>query len=337
MHQIVHELGHSLGLKHEQKRVDRDAFVNFICANLIDYAAYGTLSGTCCPGDSSKCCGQGGCAQGKATQFSTDATLDSSGPYDLISLMHYNRFDFGAPDGMGGRLLVLAGAPLYVANDFYPSVLDVARVCKLYSAQCAITGYCGDLTVSSLEECDDGNREDGDGCTRACKRERCGDGIIQGAEECDDGNTLNNDGCSSTCYFEVCGDGVVQIGEQCDDGNLIDGDGCSSTCNVERCGDGIIQGREECDDGNTNNDDGCSAACQIEKCRDGVIQGSEQCDDSNLIDGDGCSSTCLVENCGDGIVQPHEDCDDGNTVNGDGCSANCKIEKCGDGILQRSL
>ncbi len=62
----------------------------------------------------------------------------------------------------------------------------------------------------------------------------CGNGFVESGEECDDGNTDDGDGCSSTCEIEstgpVCGNGIVETGEECDDGNLINGDGCSATC-----------------------------------------------------------------------------------------------------------
>jgi len=80
----------------------------------------------------------------------------------------------------------------------------------------------------------------------------CGDGVVEGDEECDDGNRVNGDGCNVqvcedpvpgfesyyVCYFCVtgpvgCGDGDLDGGEQCDDGNLFIGDGCSSTCTTE--------------------------------------------------------------------------------------------------------
>ncbi|KAB5516964.1 hypothetical protein GE09DRAFT_1159089 [Coniochaeta sp. 2T2.1] len=290
LHAAVHELGHSLSFFHEQQRSDRGqpapgGGLTYVCANV-----------------------EGGCGGALASNFNTRPG-NTNGPYDVLSVMHYSRTAFGAPDGAGGQLVTLQGAPTAEEVDarVFPTVLEARRLCELYPTFCAVTGYCGD-------------------------------GIIQGQEECDPPwRRVNNDGCSSTCFLEVCGDGILQIGEDCDDGNSVNGDGCSSTCKVERCGDGIIQGREECDDGNLNDDDGCSAACQIEECGDGIIQGSEQCDDGNLVDGDGCSSKCILETCGDGIVQPLEECDDGNTLSGDGCSANCKVEKCGDGVLQRSL
>jgi cysteine-rich repeat protein len=45
---------------------------------------------------------------------------------------------------------------------------------------------------------------------------RCGDGIKQGLEECDDGNMVNTDGCTNACQTASCGDLFVQPGEQCD-------------------------------------------------------------------------------------------------------------------------
>jgi cysteine-rich repeat protein len=97
----------------------------------------------------------------------------------------------------------------------------------------------------------------------------CGDGDLDPGETCDDGNTNNGDGCSAQCQIEVpvCGDGNVdpEIGEECDDGNTVDGDGCSANCTIEPyCGDGTVDPGEQCDDGNNTNGDGCSASCEIE-------------------------------------------------------------------------
>lgn len=71
---------------------------------------------------------------------------------------------------------------------------------------------CGDGIISPQqgEECDDGNRRAGDGCSDRCKIEtpqeetyECGNGIKEQYEECDDGNVQNDDGCSSFCYIET--------------------------------------------------------------------------------------------------------------------------------------
>jgi cysteine-rich repeat protein len=76
----------------------------------------------------------------------------------------------------------------------------------------------------------------------------CGNGVRFGIEQCDDGNVTDFDGCSSTCTVEpgyecagvspdsctkLCGNGIVNFGEECDDGNTKSGDGCSD-CVVDR-------------------------------------------------------------------------------------------------------
>ncbi len=68
----------------------------------------------------------------------------------------------------------------------------------------------------------------------------CGDGVLTDDEACDDGNRNDGDGCAANCLapergfscavpgmaclpIAVCGDGVVAGSEQCDDNNLVDG------------------------------------------------------------------------------------------------------------------
>lgn len=60
---------------------------------------------------------------------------------------------------------------------------------------------CGDCRLDSGEECDDGNRTAGDGCSASCTLERCGDALKTGSEQCDDGNTTfgAGDTCTPDC------------------------------------------------------------------------------------------------------------------------------------------
>ena len=123
-------------------------------------------------------------------------------------------------------------------------------------------------------------------------------------EECDDGNNEDGDGCSAICIIEVpepyCGDGTIDQGEECDDGNTEDGDGCSSTCTIEDtlpepyCGDGIINGEEECDDGPEGSET-CTSECVIIEeepyCGDGNIDEGEECDNGGQ-NGQACSPGC---------------------------------------------
>lgn len=191
--------------------------------------------------------------------------------------------------------------------------------CSFYNT---LLPYCGDGTVDSGEECDDGNNTDGDGCSATCKDETapetCGNEELDEGEECDNGSANGMPCqpeygdctyCSSVCTVAsvqgpYCGDNHVDTPyEQCDDGNNIDNDGCSSACEKEFlppvCGNGTIEGNEECDDGNTVNGDGCSSSCTTETqspvCGNGILENGEGCDDGNTDDGDGCSALCQTE------------------------------------------
>ncbi|MCX4244848.1 DUF4215 domain-containing protein [Paraliomyxa miuraensis] len=168
-------------------------------------------------------------------------------------------------------------------------------------------GTCGNGKLTEDEACDDGNTEDGDGCSADCQSVAPGYSCNPPGQPCH--------------QVAVCGDGFVVLPELCDDGNFEDGDGCSHLCKVEigykcegeptsvctetTCGDGIQEGAESCDDGNDHPFDGCDERCQQEpqcppqgpcssECGDGLVLG-EACDDGNAIDGDGCSSSCEVE------------------------------------------
>ena len=187
-------------------------------------------------------------------------------------------------------------------------------------------------------------------CTTSCKiltvNNFCGDWYRQDVEECDDGNNWNGDGCSSTCKVEItpiCGNSIIEGTEQCDKGTLNGllcwaGYGssctyCTTSCKIKSitnyCGDGIKQECEGCDDGNTANGDGCSSTCKVEitpppSCGDGTCNGAETCSTCS-IDCGICPTPDPV--CGNGIIQSGEQCDDGNIMNGDGCSSICKTEE----------
>lgn len=78
------------------------------------------------------------------------------------------------------------------------------------SPGCVLPPLCGDglIDASFGEECDDGvNDGSYGGCTSSCKLgPRCGDNAVQAEEECDDGNRTNGDGCNVNCKEEIMRD-----------------------------------------------------------------------------------------------------------------------------------
>lgn len=94
---------------------------------------------------------------------------------------------------------------------------------------------CGDgrMTFNSIEQCDDKNTFDGDGCDSNCQLEP---GFFCAYQFCPHPRT--QDCRDNLCiWLLVCGDGYTQSvnSEQCDDYNTENGDVCSSTCSVEHC------------------------------------------------------------------------------------------------------
>jgi cysteine-rich repeat protein len=223
---------------------------------------------------------------------------------------------------------------------------------------------CGDAIVLIGEECDDGDNDDGDGCSAFCEVEfgwmcdgspsrcdadlppgLCGNGLLNEGEECDDG--VESAACDRDCTRSACGDGLWNAarGEQCDDGNAESGDGCTPLCATESddCGDLVCGAGETCSN--------CPIDCsETDECR--------ECPD---MDGDGATdSACGGADCNDFDPNVHpggtevqcnridEDCDpatpDPRDEDGDlsSCNFDCDdaddtrsplyYEQCGNGI-----
>ncbi|CAD8154633.1 unnamed protein product [Paramecium octaurelia] len=221
----------------------------------------------------------------------------------------------------------------------------------------------------------------------------CGNGIIEDIEQCDDQNLLNDDGCNNYCEKTCdvnCTHCIDDVCFECKEGWKLGSFFCDPIC-----GDFIVVGNEECDDGNYINFDGCfeckyqcSQSC--ENCLNGICQSCQlnfEFDQLNnsckpiqtlltiyeepnckLLEGNQCilcqigyldavTKTCIVDynmnqcnknckscvlseclecefgyygtkcipKCGDGIIVQEEECDDGIQYQLDDC-LNCKYQ-----------
>ncbi|MBN1655134.1 MAG: DUF4215 domain-containing protein [Deltaproteobacteria bacterium] len=157
-----------------------------------------------------------------------------------------------------------------------------------YDGEC-VEHLCGDGITQGDEQCDDGNDEDGDGCTKeclfTCEPSSYDESVIndcnptavcneethmwEGGDPLPDGTVCNRQQgyCEDgVCVLAICGDGVQEPNEECDLGeqNGVPNSGCLENCRLTVCGNGIIEGSEMCDDGNNTNMDGCDYRCLAE-------------------------------------------------------------------------
>ncbi|MBT3292946.1 DUF4215 domain-containing protein [Candidatus Peregrinibacteria bacterium] len=203
------------------------------------------------------------------------------------------------------------------------------------SSDCKNNVYCCEDNYGCWEDptppdyCDNGY-SDLATCNSSCSI--CGDGIKAEGEECDDGNYDDGDGCSYYCSLEYCCD---ELSHSCSAGvSGCDYENIYSTptsCDIgcAFCGDGVVAGYEECDDGGSNSDsvqDACRTSCENADCGDSVVDTGETCDTGgNSVT---CDNDCTTPACGDGVRNSPagEECDDGNTTDGDGCTSLCEDE-----------
>ncbi|CAD8200464.1 unnamed protein product [Paramecium octaurelia] len=210
---------------------------------------------------------------------------------------------------------------------FDPEILNCFSVINNVCISCLdgwefeeIQNQCHPLC--GLEECDDGNEDQNDGCYQ-CKL-KCDINCIScefgKCNNCDTGYILSdNQNNFPQCYQEIVEypDNCLILEEQqckeCEVGYIQENGQC-----FPHCGDGIqISGLEECDDGNLVPYDGCfncsfqcSQNCII--CIEGICY--QYCEEGFEFIDQSCQSIC-----GDGLITNLEECEDGNIIPYDGC------------------
>jgi len=152
--------------------------------------------------------------------------------------------------------------------------------------------FCGDEIPDpgNGEQCDPPGVGSCDAhCHSGLSTPRCGDGDIDAQEECDDGNDNDGDGCSAECRVELCArcTGAPSTcvhepnGMPCDDERFCNG---SDTCRNGRCtihtGDpcsgGDCQGCQE-DTDRCVDPPGTRCADDRDRCTDDVCNGAGAC------------------------------------------------------------
>ena len=77
----------------------------------------------------------------------------------------------------------------------------------------------------------------------------CGNGIVDAGEQCDDGNRANGDCCSGICQFEPAGTVCPSDGNPCSD-DVCNGAGACGVANAAACNDGVFcNGADTCSGG----------------------------------------------------------------------------------------
>jgi len=203
---------------------------------------------------------------------------------------------------------------------------DIATTCSFYGYSTDPLAYRGSNTIDvgglaclRLPDYSYILLQNVDGISWRYRYQLCGNGRLDSGEQCDDGNKNYGDGCSGMCSIEISG---------CTDDSAYNYNPSASyddgSCAYAYCDDGIRNGDEEgIDCGGSYCGPEYNQYCAL-ICGDGLVEGTEQCDDGNTIDDDVCSNLCTVTaSCIDNIKNQNELGVDCGGVCGNFCDVGC--------------
>ncbi|MFH1065904.1 MAG: MopE-related protein [Nanoarchaeota archaeon] len=153
---------------------------------------------------------------------------------------------------------------IHVVSKCRDSIVDPGEICDGNSRTCTTSkGYS--RTQSCKSSCSAWNF-----CTTT---EKCSDGIVNGPEECDDGNKKSGDGCSSACLTEI-----TYYKDKDNDGY---GNAANSKTRVN-APNGYVPESGDCDDNNANINPGMAEICNNidDNCKGAIDDGLTRADNN---------------------------------------------------------